>query len=75
MPGWKTSKASPPMPARKSSASRFGSISVFSSRVKKPILLVTTASPAVWSVSLRAQFEAEALVGPAGQSAVFSPSI
>ena len=35
-PGWKISKPIPAIPARKSSEIRFGSISVFSSRVKKP---------------------------------------
>ncbi len=36
MPGWNSSKPSPMMPARKSSETMFGSISVERKRVKKP---------------------------------------
>ncbi len=35
-PGWKISKPMPAMPARKSRLMMFGSITAFSSRVKKP---------------------------------------
>jgi hypothetical protein len=35
-PGWKISKPMPAMPARKRRLSRFGSMSVFSSRVRNP---------------------------------------
>ena len=50
-PGWKISKPIPARPARNRSGIRLGSISAFSSRVKKPGCTCTSSAPAVCSVS------------------------
>ena len=47
-PGWKISNPIPAIPARKSSGIRFGSISAFSRRVKKPGFTSTICALAVW---------------------------
>ncbi len=52
-PGWKSSKPSPAMPARKRSETMFGSISVERKRVKKPGCTSTISAFAVCGVSRR----------------------
>jgi len=52
-PGWKISKPSPAIPARKSSESTFGSIRLERKRVRKPGLASTTDAPAVCRTSPR----------------------
>ena len=52
-PGWKSSKPSPAMPARKSSETMFGSMSVERKRVKNPGRTSTISAFAVCGVSWR----------------------